>query len=163
MNRRNNFAQTDSDSQYFKRILIIEQSESLSTLYKSILLQANYTILIAPSGQKALNTLDSFKPHLIITPETLTDMKSTALQRYIGVRCIGSAEIPLLVLSPNRKPSRTPRVIDTEPAQMLYIPFKIADLRQVVEDLLGNNHVSTQNYYYPSREPLPQEQKSISA
>ena len=155
MNHRNSVSQSDYKMNYSKRILIIEHSESLSTLYKSILLQNDYTILTTSCGQDAINMLDSFRPNLIITPEILSDMSSADLQAHVESKSIGTY-VPLLVLTTERKRLFHIQSQKAQSQNKLHLPFKIVDLRQSVEDLLDHNHADAQCYYYPSQQYSPQ-------
>lgn len=152
MNRHNKFSQAVSTKeQNSKRILIIENSESLGTLYKSILLQSKYTILSTSCGKDALEMLESFRPDLIITPENLSDMDSAELRSSVNSRIIDTY-LPILVLSAQKKPSLFSHMPKLKLDETLFLPFKIADLRNVVQKLLGSYETDTSDFYYPGNQ-----------
>lgn len=143
-----------------RRILIIEETESLAILYKSILLQNEYQILTATSGQETLALFDSFQPELIITHDQLSDMDSDQLRRSVSIQS-GETYVPILVLS-IQKGARfcipSPKINRHE---TLFLPFRIKDLRSSVQRLLGDQEPSNWNFYYPSNpEPSPQRKSS---
>lgn len=166
MNHHNSMLQSDSEKQHSKQILIIEESESLNILYKSILLQSNHIILTASSGQEALEKLDSFQPNLIITAEILSDMTSSELQSYVKAKN-NCSHTSILVLSKQRRHllharSPKPRSAKINSPNILHLPFKIADFRQSVERFLDSNDTHTEEYYYPSRQYLSQQSESAA-
>lgn len=152
MRHRNNISQKqESKGQAAKLILIIEQSESVAMVYKSILLQDEYTIFTATSGQDALAIMGSFKPDLIITTEELPDMDSDHLRRQISIQN-SETYLPILVLTVEK----TPRFLSPSSTmtanlnETFFLPFRIRDLRTRVQQLLGEQEQSHWNFYYPS-------------
>lgn len=150
MRNQNSIARTQKfTGQNTKRLLIIEQSESLGILYKSILLQHKYTILTATCGEEALASLDSVQPDLIITAEELSDMTSDQLRRRVSIQS-SEMYIPILVLSTQKKPLFRLARPALNVNETLFLPFRIKDLRNSVQRLLGTEQVSGSNFYDPS-------------
>lgn len=161
MRYQNSFFQTEeSNKQYTKRILIVEHSESLGTLYKSILLQSEYTILTISSGQEALEMIPAFHPNLIITPNDLVDMTCERLRKEVSLQS-NETYIPLLVLSTQKKMLFSRKCSAINLNETLFLPFRINDLRIKVEELLGGETISLSNFYYPSNQQSDYEDKSI--
>lgn len=149
MNHRNSFFQTEeSKTQHTNRILIIENSESLGTLYKSILLQREYTIFTASCGHEAISMLETFRPNLIIAPAQLPDMDSAELRDHVAAQS-NELYIPILVLSTQKKSMLYSRTPSFDKDETLFLPFRIKDLRGAVEKLLGTKHSNAENFYYP--------------
>jgi DNA-binding response OmpR family regulator len=77
-----------------KKILIAEDDKYLASAYKLKLEREGYTIQIAEDGQETLNSLDSFKPDLIILDImmpvkdgfiTLKELRANSLYQNIPV------------------------------------------------------------------------------
>lgn len=150
MHYQNRFFQTkESSVQHTSRILIIEHSESLGTLYKSILLKNEYTILMTSCGQEALTMLTSFSPNLIICPNEMSDMSSEQLRLQVSAQS-GESYIPVLVLSTQKKSLSYSASSAVNFNETLFLPFRTKDLRNSVQRLLGNEQADSKNFYYPS-------------
>lgn len=161
MHYHNSFFQAEgSNQQYTKRILIVEHSESLGTLYKSILLQNNYTILTTSSGQEALEMISTFHPNLIITPNELIDITCEQLRKKICQQN-NDTYIPLLVLSTQKKMLFSRKCSAINLNETLFLPFRINDLRTKVEELLGGETINLGSFYYPSNPQPAYQDESI--
>lgn len=162
MHHQNRFFQAEESSKHYtKRILIIEYCESLSTLYKSILLQNGYTILTAACGQEALDMLNVFHPNLIITPNDLADMTSEQLRKEVAKKS-KEIYIPVLVLSTQLKTIFPQKCAKTDSNEILSLPFRINDLRSRVALLLGGETINLDDFYYPSKPQQVYQDEAVS-
>jgi len=162
MYHQSRFFQTkESRAQHTNRILIIEHSESLGTLYKSILLKNDYTILMTSCGQEALAMLASFRPNLIISPNELSDMNSDQLRQEVSAQS-DESYIPVLVLSTQKKNLSYSASSAINFNETLFLPFRIKDLRNSVQQLLEDEQANSQNFYYQSNPRSLYQGKSTS-
>ena len=68
-----------------RKILLVEDEESLRLLYKEELESAGYEVLTAPNGKEALRQLDKGKPDLIILDIVMPVMNGMeALEQIMG-------------------------------------------------------------------------------
>lgn len=57
-----------------KKILVVEDEESLRLLYHDELAEAGYEVILAANGREALKQLDTAKPDLVILDITMPTM-----------------------------------------------------------------------------------------
>src|SRR4051812_25397812 len=66
-----------------KRILLVEDDESVRILLKLYLMRLNYKLLEAKNGLEGLGVAKQFEPHLIITDLTMPVMDGITLVKTI--------------------------------------------------------------------------------
>lgn len=82
-----------------KKILVVDDEESVPTLIKRALTVEGYDVITARNGQEALETLKSGAPHLIILDMNMPKMGGIAFYHSIANTYDASPRYPVLVLT----------------------------------------------------------------
>ena len=119
-----------------KKILVVEDEESLLRLESILLSSKGYNVVGVKDGKSALEMAAKEKPDLIILDIMLPEMDGIEVCRRIKADPATSS-IPVVMLT--SKKSRQDVEIGTEAGASAYItkPFKTAMVIEVIEGLLG--------------------------
>jgi len=119
-----------------KKILVVEDEESLLRLESILLSSKGYNVIGVKDGKAALESVATEKPDLVILDIMLPEMDGIEVCRRIKADPLTSS-IPLVMLT--AKKSRQDVEIGTEAGASAYItkPFKTAMVIEVIEGLLG--------------------------
>jgi DNA-binding response OmpR family regulator len=115
------------------KILIAEDDPLMMVLIKNQLASENYTLSVHIDGRSALETLEAFKPDMIIT-DILMPFTS-GLELISVVRSSGS-KIPILVLSAMDQEATVLEALSLGANDFISKPFKPADISVRVKRLL---------------------------
>lgn len=115
------------------KILIAEDDPLMMVLIKNQLASENYALSIHTDGRSALETLEAFKPDMIIT-DILMPFTS-GLELISVVRSSGS-KIPILVLSAMDQEATVLEALSLGANDFISKPFRPADISVRVKRLL---------------------------
>ena len=79
-------------------ILVVDDAEETRDLFKFILEQEGYTIILTSNGREAISLLESFKPDLIIADLMMPEISGVDLIKSIRSQP-ALADIPIIVIS----------------------------------------------------------------
>lgn len=118
---------------YKRRVLIIDNDESICEFISMALADMNYVVAMAHSTQAALNLITEFNPDLIILEMWLPIHSGEEfLERYYQLPI---PHVPVIALSTSPKHEAT--AIELGASSFLMKPFDLNDLLSNVEDGLA--------------------------
>jgi len=122
-----------------KRILIIEDEESLLKLETILLTVKGYEVSGASTGEQALIKLASESFDLILLDIMLPDIDGFEICRKIkGIS--RNAHVPVVMLTARKSPEDKERGVAAGASAYLTKPFKSAVIIGVIEDLLATSN-----------------------
>ena len=123
-----------SMSDDMKRILLVEDEESIAHLATVVLQKCDYAVSHARSGDEALEIIEGLAPDLLLTDNMMPGMDGVDLCRRVR-RLPDIGSIPIVMLSAAREPEEVSGVVDA------YIrkPFTPARLVAVVRQSMDGH------------------------
>lgn len=118
-----------------RRILIVEDDETLIAGLQAILSRAGYQTRAALSGPAALQIMETFTPDLIVTDVQMPDMSGLELIEKVRADSEGS-DLPFVVISARTSRSDENRIAAMTNVSYLRKPFEIEALLAVLGEYL---------------------------
>ncbi|HPF57825.1 MAG TPA: response regulator [Candidatus Competibacteraceae bacterium] len=115
-----------------KRILIIED-EALIRRLISLSLEEKYVLREAENGQKGLELLGSWRPHLVILDIMMPVMDGL---QFLSWRNQHHPDMPVLALTSIKQPNRQGRILSAGASAVLFKPISLPELLEQVVKLL---------------------------
>jgi two-component system OmpR family response regulator len=84
------------DSELGRRLLVVDDEESITGLVATALRYEGFQVEVAPSGRGALTAATAFRPHLIVLDVMLPDLDGFEVQRRLAA---DGLRVPILFLS----------------------------------------------------------------
>lgn len=132
----------NSTTQEKKRLLLIDDVESIAMLYATILRFDGYMIQIVSSLEEAKRNLPTFQPHAIIV--TLEPLQAEGIKlNALSALNDAAPDIPIIAISVLRTPDlmASPHI-----SAYLILPFKIKKLRETVKSQIDlSTHSASAN------------------
>lgn len=121
------------------RILVVDESENVRTLIQKELSAVGFQVLCAETGAKALETMQTHKPDLIICDLRLPDMDGhTLLESIKGNSAL--KRIPFMVLSHEDSHRTAVQMIENGASTYLMKPFNPGQLVTLTRRVMTNCH-----------------------
>lgn len=114
-------------------ILLIEDSQSLSLLYRKYLEEENYQVLHYDSGKIALNSFAKFIPNLVLLDLNLPDMDGMEILKYIHEQQL---PCPAVIITAHGSIDKAVDAMRYGAFDFLEKPFKAARLLVTVKNAL---------------------------
>lgn len=118
------------------RILIIEDQEPLSGLYKSVLRQFNHETVFASSGEAGVAAALEERPDLIILDLLLPNMNGTEVVQKLRESGI-LPEVPLIITTALDEMDTRTIAASVYADAMLHKPFSVSSIVSTVSSLLN--------------------------
>ena len=115
------------------KVMIVDDDRTTNNLMKMILELEGFEVLVAPSGEEALKTLDSVQPDAFLVDFNLPDMEGTALVQQLRENGTYS-HTPVIVASGME---RKEEALAAGADQFLFKPFEPEDLMTALKRMLG--------------------------
>ena len=116
-----------------RRILVVDDDDTIRELLELTLGDAGYEVGSAPNGGAALELVERFKPHLILLDLRMSGTDGQAFASTYRARA--GRHAPIAVVSAVREPALAAAEIGAQ--GFLEKPFDIGDLLSLVERLAG--------------------------
>ena len=118
-----------------KKILLVEDTESLAENITDLLSNLGFEIKVAANGQEALNVMEAYQPDLVITDILMPVMDGLELTINIR-RSFSSIDLPVIVLSAKATPDDVKAGLNAGANLYLKKPCSVEELIESVERLL---------------------------
>lgn len=119
-----------------KKILIVEDEESLLKLESILLTSRGYEVVGAVDGATALEQVVSTRPDLVILDIMLPEMDGFEVCRRIKQNS-ETAHIPVLMLTAKKSEPDRDRGMAAGASAYVTKPFKSAKIIEIIQDLLS--------------------------
>ena len=119
-------------------ILIVEDNEDLSVLFKLVLELAGYQVATVDNGYDALEYVENYRPQLILMDIMMPEISGLQVSRNIKQRQ-DYASLPILLISAVDR-LKNEQIQKSKANDILYKPFDLDDLVAKVDLLIKNNH-----------------------
>ena len=126
----------DEGSPDEKRLLIIDDDESLCEIFKLTMEKAGYQVADAGDGERGLAKAKVFKPHLIVLDMMMPKLNGFGVLRRLQSEGLGG--IPVIVITGFSDPANA-QIVRQEPnvVEFLQKPIPYADLPALIARLLS--------------------------
>lgn len=121
-----------------KKILIVEDEESLLKLESILLTTKGYLVQGATTGIAALEAVASEAPDLILLDIMLPELDGFQVCERIKKNPV-TRHIPIVLLTAKKSPEDISRGDEVGADQYITKPFKSAMVMQIIEQLLNKN------------------------
>jgi len=126
-----------------KRIVVVDDERPIVEGLRHLLRGPDREIIVAHSGQEALEAIAQQVPHLLITDVMMPHM--SGLEVVATLRATRETkELPIIILTAKGQAQDTAAARETWGATVMAKPFQPAQLRKLVAEILG------------ARTPMPQ-------
>lgn len=119
-----------------KKILIIEDEDICTQLVKLVIDRKDIDVVVATDGDQGIKMALSEKPDLIFL-----DIMLPKINGYDVVKTLrkdpAASSIPIVVLSARAGAEGKKMVLDTGCQEFIPKPFKVAQIKKVIERFLG--------------------------
>ena len=117
-----------------KTILLVEDEELLSYIYRERLMKAGYKVTVANTGKECLDFLKSSEPDLILLDIKLPDMSGLQiLEEWRGI----SSYVPVIILSAYESFQTEYDVWASKVSDSLLKPIALKDLLEKIREKIG--------------------------
>lgn len=119
-----------------KRLLVIDDDESLCELFQTTMEKAGYHVAAAEDGVVGLAKVASFRPHLIVLDLMMPRLSGFEVLHKLQAE--GKGDIPVVVVT-GYSDAANEQVVRQEPnvVEFLQKPIKYAELTELLERLLA--------------------------
>jgi CheY-like chemotaxis protein len=120
-------------------ILVIDDDDSVQTLFSQFLTNAGYSVAVASSGRDGLDQAREKKPDLIITDIMMPEMDGLEIIRAIRA---DSPDLPVIAISGGMRNlpfNFLPHAKKFGACRVFEKPVALAELKAAIHQLLGNN------------------------
>jgi len=121
-----------------KKILVIEDDQAISQLFKAYFLLKNFAVHTESSGSQALKYANCHQPDLVILDLKLPDMNGYEVCKKLRV-IYDSWAVPILIVSAMDKPIDQLRGYGFGADAYLTKPFQFEEIEDTINFLLGGN------------------------
>ena len=119
-----------------RRVLVVDDEESLRLVVRSFLKRDGYEVELAASGEEALKLIETFGPDVI-----LTDVRMPKMTGYEVCRALKEIEsvkhIPVVILSAKGQDDEIETGKAAGAIDYILKPFDMAELQQRVNEILS--------------------------
>ncbi len=129
-----------------EKILIVDDDASIVKLVDYLLEPEGYKVVSASNGLRALKTVETEKPDLIILDLMLPGVDGFDLCQRLRMG-IETSRIPIMILSAKSKDDDKRVAMESGADGYLTKPFNSADLIEQVGNMLGHNSMVVQTGY----------------
>jgi two-component system, OmpR family, phosphate regulon response regulator OmpR len=98
------------------RVLVVDDEPAITELVATVLRYEGFQVQVAPTGRKALASVTSFRPHLVVLDVMLPDVDGFEVLRRVRA----DSDVPILMLT--AKGDATDRVVGLELGADDYLP-----------------------------------------
>jgi DNA-binding response OmpR family regulator len=119
-----------------KKILLVEDTESLAENMTDLLSNLGFEVKVAMNGQEALSVLSDYRPDLIITDVLMPVMDGLTLTNTIR-RDIPNPAIPIIILSAKGTPDDIKAGLDAGADIYLKKPCSVEELINAIGTVLN--------------------------
>jgi len=116
------------------RVLVVEDDAATREMLVDFLGLEGFAVEHAPNGLVALDRVQAHRPHVILLDLLMPVMDGPTFAATY--RTVPGPHAPLIVMTAS--PSLTDTLAAIQPAAVLHKPFEIADLRAVLDQVLGH-------------------------
>lgn len=124
------------------KILVVDDSPTVSSTLEWILCNQRHRVSIARDGLTALNALRSFKPDLVLLDIRLPHVDGIQLCKLIRADARYAA-LPIIMLSGLSNPTDIQRALDAGANDYIVKPINDDDLLGAIDRQLAVNHTQT--------------------
>jgi CheY-like chemotaxis protein len=126
----------DDASREAKRLLVIDDDESLCEIFTMTMEKAGYQVADAGDGELGLAKAKVFKPHLIVLDMMMPKLNGFEVLRRLQSEGLGA--IPVIVITGYSDPANA-QIVRQEPnvVEFLQKPIRYADLPALIGRLLS--------------------------
>lgn len=122
-----------------KKILIVEDEESLLKLESILLTTKGYLVQGVSTGLAALEAVNEERPDLILLDVMLPQMDGFEVCQRLKQDPL-TRDIPIILLTAKKTPEDLARGEEVGSDHYITKPFKSAMVIETIEQLLGKNH-----------------------
>lgn len=118
-----------------KKILIVEDEESLLKLESILLTSRGYEVAGVLNGKAALDHIATDRPDLIILDIMLPEMDGFEVCRHIKANP-DTSQIPVIMLTAKKSSQDQKKGLDAGAAAYITKPFKSARIMEIIQGLI---------------------------
>ena len=120
-----------------KKILIVEDEESLLKLESILLTSRGYEVAGVLNGKAALDHIATDQPDLIILDIMLPEMDGFEVCRHIKANP-DTSQIPVIMLTAKKSSQDQKKGLDAGAAAYITKPFKSARIMEIIQGLIAS-------------------------
>lgn len=118
-------------------ILIVEDDDPCRFFTECIILQAGYRVEAVARGKEALSLLEERRFSLVLLDIQLADVDGVTIARTMRRKKALNAGTPIIAVTAHATPEYRQRYEEVGIDQVIAKPFKVNDLRRMIEGYLG--------------------------
>ncbi|MEC9340035.1 MAG: sigma-54 dependent transcriptional regulator [Pseudomonadota bacterium] len=130
-------------------ILLVDDDQHIATLFKAILEDYGYAVLVARDGHEALDCLERCQVHCVVTDLTMPKLDGFGLMEAIREKY---ADLPIIVVTGEGKGDAIDRALHLDTENFLTKPVSTEELRFAVQRALHHAELQ-QRKPAPTKEP----------
>lgn len=123
------------------RILVIEDDREITRILRRSLAAHGYEVLIAHSGEQALEVLEQQSPHLLLLDPGLPNMSGLDVCKQVRIQ---SKSLPIIVLSVRNTESEKVQVLDLGADDYITKPFGMDEILARIRVAMRRTFLSSQ-------------------
>lgn len=123
-----------------RKILIVDDSRSIRKIVELGLNASGFNVVTASNGKKALETLETVKPDLILSDINMPEVNGFELCKSVKENP-DFANVPFMVMSENKDKGYMNRMIQYGASAYIVKPFNIDQLVVLIERILSDHFV----------------------
>ena len=126
------------------RILIVEDNPELLMLMQQIL-KSHYHVLVAKNGKEALKIVHKTPLDLIVSDVMMPEMTGLQLTHMLKEDPIYN-HLPIILLTANTEEGNEEKALEFGADEYLTKPFRMGELRLLIDTIIENRRLSTQDF-----------------
>lgn len=120
------------------RILVVDDSSSVRLFLKAGLMKEGFIVETAGNGRDALDIIDGFNPHLVISDLMMPELDGAELLRFLR-KSEKFESLPVIIMSSLSDKPVMRRLMREGAATFLVKPFTVTQLSIVIEEVFSTN------------------------